>query len=65
MPKSHLRGQRDVYAAHHGHPRQTGARILELIDQVRVRPGQPESSPEEAEQMIDVELKTGRRTRRG
>jgi hypothetical protein len=44
--------------------RQAGARILELIDQVGVRAGQPELSPEQAEQMIDEEVKTVRRARR-
>lgn len=45
--------------------RQAGARIQELIDRVRARPGQPELSPEEAEQIIDEEVKTVRRARRG
>jgi hypothetical protein len=44
--------------------RQAGARILELIDQVRVRPGQPNMAPEEVEQMIDEEVKAVRRARR-
>jgi hypothetical protein len=44
--------------------RQAGARILELIGQVRVRPGQPDRSPEEVDQMIDEEVKAVRRARR-
>lgn len=44
--------------------RQAGVRILKLIDQVGVRAGQPELSPEQAEQMIDEEVKTVRRARR-
>jgi hypothetical protein len=44
--------------------RQAGQRIVELIDQVRVRPGQPEMPPEEVEQMIDEEVKAVRRARR-
>jgi len=44
--------------------RQAGARILELVDQVRVRPGQPEMSPVEVEQMVDEEVKAVRRARR-
>lgn len=43
---------------------QAGQRILELIDQVRVRPGQPAMSPEEVEQMIDEEVKAVRHARR-
>jgi hypothetical protein len=44
--------------------RQAGERILALIDQVRVRPGQPDMSSEEIEQMIDEEVKAFRRARR-
>jgi hypothetical protein len=44
--------------------RQAGARILDLIDQVRVRFGQPGLSPEQAEAIIDEEVKTVRRARR-
>ncbi len=44
--------------------RQAGTRILKLIDQVRVRPGQPPMSPEEVERMVDEEVKAMRRTRR-
>jgi bifunctional DNA-binding transcriptional regulator/antitoxin component of YhaV-PrlF toxin-antitoxin module len=44
--------------------RQAGERILALIDQVRVRPGQPDMSSEEVEQMIDEEVKAFRRARR-
>jgi hypothetical protein len=43
---------------------QAGARILTLIDQVHVRPGQPPMSPDEVEQMIDEEVKAVRRARR-
>lgn len=44
--------------------RQAGARILDLIDQVRVREGEPDMTPEEVEQMIDEEVKAYRRDRR-
>src|SRR6266508_4366271 len=44
--------------------RQAGYRILELIDQVRVRPEQPEMSPEEVDKMVDEEVKAVRRARR-
>ncbi len=43
---------------------QAGARIVALVDQVRVRPGQPEMSPEEVEQLVDEEVKAVRRARR-
>jgi len=39
-------------------------RLFAIIDQVRVRPGQPAMSPEEVEQMIDEEVKAVRRARR-
>ena len=39
-------------------------RIFAVIDQVRVRPGQPDMSPEEVEQMIDEEVKAFHRARR-
>ena len=39
-------------------------RIFSLIDQVHVRPGQPEMSIEEVEQMIVDEVKAVRRARR-
>jgi hypothetical protein len=44
--------------------RQAGQRILELIDQVQLRPGQPAMSPKEVERMVDEEVKTFRRARR-
>src|SRR5688572_6346807 len=44
--------------------RQAGARILDLIDQVRIQPGQPEMEPAEVEQMIDEEVKAVRHARR-
>ena len=44
--------------------RQAGVRLIELIDQVRVRPGQPPMSPEEVDRMIDEEVKAFRRERR-
>jgi hypothetical protein len=44
--------------------RHAGQRILELVDQVRVRPGQPEMSPAAVEQMIDAKVKAVRRARR-
>jgi hypothetical protein len=45
--------------------RQAGARILDLLDHVRVRSGEPELSPAQAEQMIDEEIKVVRRSRGG
>ena len=44
--------------------KEAGARILELIEQVRVLPGQPDMSAAEVETMIDEEVKAVRRTRR-
>jgi predicted nucleic acid-binding protein len=41
-----------------------GARILEPIDKVQVRPGQPPMSPEKVDRMIDEEVKAFRRERR-
>ena len=38
--------------------------LFSIIDQVRVRPGQPEMSPEEVDQMVDEEVKAIRRARR-
>lgn len=45
-------------------PEQAWERIFSIIDQVRVRPGQPEMSPEDVEQMIEDEVKAVRRARR-
>lgn len=44
--------------------RQAGARMLKLIDTVRVRPGQPHMSPAQVDRMIDNEVKAFRRGRR-
>ncbi len=43
---------------------QAGARILALIEQVRVRPGQPVLSEEEADRLVDEEVREHRRRRR-
>ena len=43
---------------------QAGERILAIIDQVQVRPGQPPMSEEEVDRMVDEEVKTARRARR-
>jgi hypothetical protein len=43
--------------------RQAGERLLEIISRVRIRPGQPDLSSEEVEQMIDEEVKAVRRAR--
>ena len=42
---------------------QAWERIFSIMDQVHVRPGQPEMSAEEVEQMIDEEVKAVRRAR--
>ena len=44
--------------------RRAGERILKLIDEVRLQPGQPPMSPEELDRMIDEEVKAYRRERR-
>jgi hypothetical protein len=44
--------------------REAGQRLLALVDQVRVRPGQPEMSPEAVDNMIDTEGRAVRRARR-
>ena len=44
--------------------RRAGERILKLVDQVRLRPGQPPMSSEEIDQMVDEEVKAFRRERR-
>jgi len=43
---------------------QAGERLLDIISRVRIRPGQPEMSGEEVEQMIDEEVKAVRQARR-
>lgn len=43
---------------------QAGARILALIDQVRVRQGQPVLSEEDADRLVDEEVREHRRSRR-
>jgi hypothetical protein len=43
--------------------REAGTRIMDLIDRIRVRPGQPELSPAEIQQMVDEEVKAVRRRR--
>lgn len=43
---------------------QAGARILALIDQVRVRQDQPVLSEEDADRLVDEEVREHRRSRR-
>jgi len=43
--------------------RQAGARMLALVGQVELRPGEPVLSPDEEEQMIQEEVKAYRQTR--
>ncbi len=60
MGKPSQLSNKEAYADARG---QAGQHILDLIDQVRVRPGKPEMSPEEVDQMVDEEVKAVRRTR--
>ena len=43
---------------------QAGRRIAALLEEVELRPGQPEMSEEEVDQMVDEEVKAYRRDRR-
>src|SRR5258708_36389096 len=43
---------------------QAGRRVAALLEQIQLRPGQPEMSEEDVDQMVDEEVKAYRRDRR-
>jgi len=57
-----VRGQRDLHPHEDDARWHAGARILNLIDQVRVRLAQPDMLPGEVAWMIDEEVKAVRRS---